>query len=399
MTRRTSDLYWDPFDLTIDADPAPIWKRLRDEAPVYRNDEFDFWALSRFEDVEPAHRDTVTFLSKHGTVLEVMSPEPLPTAQLMFLDPPDHTRLRALVSRAFTPRRVEQLEDRIREICGEFLDRVDGRDRFDYVQEFAAPLPSLVISSLLGVPLSDQDTLRENIETLFHSEPGVGMINPISMKARLAINSYILEQLTECRAHPRDDMLTDLTRAEIREDDGSTRHLTDLEAADFGSLLISAGTETVAKLLGWSVMLLGAHPDQRAEIAADISLIPGAIEEVLRYEAPSPVTARWTSRDVEAHGATIPAGSRVLLIAGSANRDERHYPDADRFDIHRSFDHHLSFGHGPHFCIGAALARMETRIALEETLKRHPEWEVDASAVVRLHTSTVRGFSEIPLLV
>ena len=391
-------LYWDPFDIDIDTDPYPIWRRMRDDAPVYRNEKFDFWALSRFDDVEPAHRDTTTFISGHGTVLEIMQPGPLPTTQLMFLDPPDHTRLRALVSRAFTPRRIEQLEDRIREICNEFFDRVEGYGRFDYLSDFAAPLPSLVISSLLGVPLEDQPMLREEIEKIFHTEPGVGMINDVSMRARLAIQDYILEQLAQRRVDPRDDMLTDLTRAEIT-DEGTTRRLTDAEAADFGNLLISAGTETVSKLLGWATMLLDQHTEQRAEMAADRSLIPNAIEEILRYEAPSPVTGRWTTRDTEYHGARIPAGSRVLLIAGSANRDERHYPDADRFDIHRSFDHHLSFGYGAHFCIGAALARMEARVALEETLRRFPDMKVDRNAAVKLHTSTVRGYSAIPVVI
>ena len=393
-----TNLYWDPFDADIDADPHPIWRRLRDEAPVYRNEKFDFWALSRFEDVEPAHRDTKTFISNHGTVLEIMQPEPLPTGQLMFLDPPDHTRLRALVSRAFTPRRIEQLEDHIREICNEFFDRVEGRSGFDYIQDFAAPLPSLVISSLLGVPLEDQAMLREHIETIFHIEPGVGMINDVSMRARSAIQEYILGQLAQRRLDPRDDMLTDLTRAEIAED-GVTRRLTDDEAADFGNLLVSAGTETVSKFLGWAAMLLDEHRDQRDWMAADPSLIPNAIEEILRYEAPSPVTGRWTTRDVQYHGVEIPEGSKVLLIAGSANRDERHYPDADRFDILRSSDHHLSFGYGAHFCIGAALARMEARVALEETLRRFPTLVVDRDAAVNVHTSTVRGYSKIPVVV
>jgi len=391
-------LNWDPFDADIDADPYPLWRRMRDEAPTYRNDDFDFWALSRYDDVEPAHRDTATFISNHGTVLEIMQPEPLPTAQLMFLDPPDHTRLRALVSRAFTPKRVEQLEDRIREICNEFLDRVAGCSQFDFVRDFASPLPSLVISSLLGVPLEDQALLRQHIETVFHIEPGVGMINDKSMGARSAIQEYILGQLAERRVRPRDDMLTDLTLAEITVD-GAKRRLTDDEAADFGNLLVSAGTETVAKLLGWAAVLLDEHPDQRDEVAADFSLIPNAIEEILRYQAPSPVTARWTARDVEYHGTLIPANSKVLLIAGSANRDERHYPDADRFDIHRSFDHHLSFGYGAHFCIGAALARMEARVALEEALRRFPRLAVDRDGLVKLHTSTVRGYSAIPIVV
>jgi cytochrome P450 len=395
--QQPSDLNWDPFDAEIDADPYPVLKRLRDEAPAYRNEQYNFYALSRFADVEPAHRDTKTFLSGHGTVLEIMQPDPLSTGQLMFLDPPDHTRLRALVSRSFTPRRVSQLEDGIRAVTVELLDAVQGCDRFDFVQDFAALLPSRVISSLLGVPTDDQEMLRQQIDRIFFIEPGVGMINDVSFSAQLRINAYIREQLIERRAHPRDDMLTDLTQAEIVDDGGDRRRLTDAEAADFGNLLISAGTETVARMLGWAAVLLAQHPDQRAQLATQPLLIPNAIEEILRYEAPSPVTGRWTTRDLDYHGVRIPANSRVLLLAGSANRDERQFTDPDRFDIQRLNEQHLAFGLGAHFCIGSALARMEGRIALEEVLHRYPEWDVDAANAERAHTSTVRGWSHLPV--
>ena len=206
-------------------------------------------------------------------------------------------------------------------------------------------------------------------------------------------------RLRDRTAHPRDDMLTDLTEAEITEPDGTVRRLTIAEAADFSVLLISAGTETVARLLGWAAILLDQHHDQRAALAADPSLIPNAVEELLRYEAPSPVQGRWLTREVELHGQVIPADSKVLLLTGSAGRDEREYPDADRFDIRRQFDHHVSFGHGIHFCIGAALARLEGRVGLEETFRRMPEWSVDLDHAVRLHTSTVRGWVNVPVTV
>ncbi len=393
-----ANLYWDPFDTDLDTDPYDTWKRMRDDAPLYRNDRYDFWALSRYADVEAAHRDAKTFCSGHGTVLELMQAEPFTNGQMIFLDPPEHTRLRTLVSRAFTPRRVDALEDRIRELSADFLDRLSGRESFDYVQDFAVFLPSMVISSLLGVPLGDQEMLRKLIDQVFHIEPGVGMINDVSLTAQIEINSYIRSQLEECLAHPRDDMLTDLSVAEVTED-GVTRRLSLAEGADFANLLISAGTETVARLLGWASIILAAHPDQRAELAADSSLLPNAVEELLRYEAPSPVQGRWTTSEVELHGEVLPTGSKILLLTGSAGRDERAYPGAERFDIHRNFDLHMSFGYGIHFCLGAALARMEGRIALEETLKRYPEWDVDHDRVVRLHTSTVRGFAEVPILV
>jgi cytochrome P450 len=316
---------------------------------------------------------------------------------LIFMDPPDHTRMRSLVSRAFTPRRVTRLEDRIRELCNRFLDAALEQPSFDFVQDFAARLPAMVIASLFGVPEPDQEGLRKLIDTVFHIEEGVGMVNDTSLTAGIEIHGYVCELLRDRTKNPRDDMLTDLTVAEITEPDGSVRRLSIAEAADFAFLLISAGTETVARLLGWAAVLLDRHPDQRDVLIADPGLIGNAVEELLRYEAPSPVNGRWLTRDVELHGQVIPEGSKVLLLTGSAGRDEREYPDADRFDVRRQFDHHVSFGHGIHFCIGAALARLEGRVALEETLRRMPSWTVDIDNAVRLHTSTVRGWVNVPV--
>jgi cytochrome P450 len=399
MTDTVPDLYYDPFDVDIDANPYEIWRRMRDEAPVYRNERYDFWALSRFDDVEAAHLDPKGFSSAHGTVLEMMSANRVPAQMMIFMDPPDHTRLRSLVSRAFTPRRIGALEDRIRELCADYLDAQADRGAFDYVQDFGARLPAMVIASLLGIPLEDQDWAREKIDTVFHIEPGVGMINDISFTAQIELNQYLTAQLEDRRSNPRDDMLTDLVTAELTDADGTVRRLEIVESAVFANLLISAGTETVARLLGWASILLARHPDQRAALVADLGLIPNAVEELLRYEAPSPVQGRWTTREVEFHGTVIPQDSKVLLLTGSAGRDERKYPDADRFDIHRDSTQHLSFGYGVHFCIGAALARLEGRIALEETLRRYPEWEVDIDRARRLHTSTVRGWINVPIAV
>jgi cytochrome P450 len=399
VTDTIPELYYDPFDVDIDTNPYAIWRRMRDEAPVYRNDRYDFWALSRFDDVEAAHLDPKTFSSAHGTVLEIMSANRIPVAQMIFMDPPDHTRLRALVSRAFTPRRVGALEQRIRELCADFLDAQRGEPGFDYVQDFGARLPAMVIASLLGVPIEDQNWARERIDTIFHIEPGVGMINEVSLGAQIELTEYLTAQLEERAASPRDDMLTDLVNAELTDTDGSVRRLEIFESAMFANLLINAGTETVARLLGWSAVILARHPDQRAELAADPTLIPNAIEELLRYEAPSPVQGRWTTSEVWLHGTVIPQDSKVLLLTGSAGRDERKYPDAERFDIHRDFTQHVSFGYGVHFCIGAALARLEGRIALEETLARYPAWEVDHDRARRLHTSTVRGWINVPISV
>ena len=391
------DLYWDPFDTEIDTDPYGVWQRMRDEAPVYRNDTYDFWALSRYADVEAAHKDPATFSSAHGTVLELMGPGLLPRNMMIFLDPPQHGRLRTLVSRAFTPRRIDGLEPHIRDLCGRLLDRFVDDDGFDFVQDFGAQLPSMVISELLGVPDDQREEVRHAIDDTFHIEPGVGMINDFSLQARDRLGGHLQAIIDDRRANPRDDMITDLVQAEMTEADGTTRRLTDEECSGFVNLLVSAGTETVARLLGWAAVLLDQHPDQRAELAADAGLLANAVEELLRYEAPSPVQGRWTTRETEFHGTTIPAESKVLLLTGSAGRDERKYPEAERFDIHRRFDQHVSLGYGIHFCIGAALARMEGRIALEEALARFPDWQVDHDAAVRLHTSTVRGWVNVPV--
>ncbi|CUU56254.1 Cytochrome P450 [Parafrankia irregularis] len=390
----SEEISWSPYDKVLHLAPYDVWRRLRDEAPVYRNDDLDFFALSRHADVEAASREPLLYSSAYGTVLEIMGSEPLGTGHMIFIDPPKHTELRALVSRAFTPRRISALETSIRQLCAEMLDPQIGGDGFDYVQDFAAQLPSKVISELLGVDPADREDIRKLIDQTFHQEEGQGMVNDISFAAQIKIHEYLTNMLDERRKNPRDDMMTSLVQAEIVNENG-TRRLTNQECADFTNLLVSAGTETVARLLGWAGSVLAEHPDQRAELAADSSLLGGAIEELLRYESPSPVQARMLTEDVELHGVQMPAKSRVLLITGSAGRDERKYPDADKFDIHRKFDSHVSFGLGTHYCLGASLARLEGRIGLEETLKRFPEWNVDREKSVRSHTSTVRGYEQL----
>jgi cytochrome P450 len=387
---------WDPYDVDLDDDPHPVWARLRDEAPVYRNDRYDFWALSRFDDVEAAHRDPITYSSARGTVLERMGPDMAETGMMIFLDPPEHTSLRTIVSRALTPRRVTRLTDQMRAICAGLLDPHRGESGFDYVVDFGAQLPSRVISSLVGVPVEDQEEMRRLVDEMFHIEPGVGMANDVSMTAALALAGYLMELVEARTLDPRDDMISDLVRAEVVED-GRARRLTTDESTRFAILLYTAGTETVAKLLGNAAVVLADHPDQLDDLVADPTLIPGAVEELLRYEAPSPVNGRWTTTDVDLHGVEIPKESKVLLLTGSAGRDERAYPDPDRFDVRRKGPH-LSFGYGIHFCLGAALARLEGRVALEETLARFPTWQVDRRGLERVHTSTVRGYRAVPIL-
>jgi len=394
-----ADLYWDPYDEEIERSPYEVWRRMRDEAPVYRNDEHDFYALTRFADVEGAHRDPQTFSSARGTVLEIMGPDLSRTGQMIFLDPPEHTSLRHLVSRAFTPRRVTELEARVRELCAELLDPFVGESELDYVEDFGDHLPSMVISSLLGLPREDQRDVRRMVDGIFHIEPGVGIVNDTSINAGAQVAVYVGGELAKRRENPTDDLLTALVQAEIVDDAGVVRRMTEQETIEFAMLLFVAGTETVGRLLGWAAVVLADHPDQRKELAADSSLLATAVEELLRYEAPSGIQGRWTTGDVELHGTVIPKDAKVALLTAAAGRDERAYPDPDRFDIHRSGQPHVSFGYGIHFCLGAALARLEGRVALEETLKRFPEWDVDHARAERLHTSTVRGYTKVPILV
>lgn len=394
------DLYWDPFDKSLRVNPHPVWKRLRDEAPAYYNERHDFYALSRYADVDAANRNPKTFSSAHTTVLEMMSPDILGMPGMMiFTDPPEHTRLRRLVNKAFTPRRIAEMEKDIRALCSRLLDATRGRPTFDYVQDFGALLPANVIATFLGVPESDREEVRHTIDQMFYLDEQAGMANDVALTAQLELHGYLSQQLEERRARPRDDLMTDLVQVEIVEEDGSHRVLTPEETVNFATLLVAAGTETVARLVGWAGVELAAYPDQRAELVADFSLIPNTVEELLRYEAPSPVNGRWTTEDVELHGTVIPADAKVLLLTGAAGRDERAYPDPDRFDIHRKIDRHMSFGYGIHLCIGAALARMEGKIAIEETLRRYPAWEVDLDNAVLLFTSTVRGYSQLPISV
>jgi cytochrome P450 len=396
-------LIYDPYDQLIDADPHRVWQRMRDEAPCYYNEEYNFFALSRFTDVYAASLDWQTYSSAYGTVLEMIDPNADPiqasggpeSGLMIFMDPPRHEEFRKMVSRAFTPRRVTALEDRTRQLCAEFLDPQRDATSFDYVEEFAAKVPTMIIGALLGVPAEDQNQLRIWGDQQMQYEPG--RRSPATADAGLKLQAYMSDMVRDRKQNPRDDMISDLLAGEMELTDGGTRPLSTLEVLSFFSMLQLAGSETTARLLGWAAVLLARHPDERAKLVANSALLPNAVEELLRYEAPSPIQARLVMQDAEWHGVKVPARSKIALLTGSAGRDEREYADADRFDVSRNFDRHVSFGYGIHFCLGASLARLEARIALEETLARFPEWSVNEDDVEMVHTSTVRGPAHVPL--
>jgi cytochrome P450 len=401
-----TDVYYDPYDYVIDADPYPVWKRLRDEAPVYHNERLDFWALSRYDDVLRGLLDHESFVSSHGIMLEIMTEEPYGIPMMIMMDPPEHTKLRKLVARAFTPRRIADLEDKITEIARGYFDAVADHDEFDYIDAFAGLLPPTVILSLVGYPEGHAREYKELVDASLHVEEGSttthGQQHRRIVDENGAINNQAFAMIPELmemrRKHPQDDLLSALVHAEI-EEDGRTRTLTLEEILAFMQLISSAGTETVARLLGFGVVTLQRFPDQRQLLLDDPSLMSNAVEELMRFEAPSPTQSRWVAKDVEYHGVTIPAGSKISLLNGSADRDERHFPDPDVFDVRRDIDRQLAFGYGAHFCIGAALARMETRIGLTETLRRFPNYEVDESSLEFVHTATVRGYAKVPMRV
>ena len=395
-TTSDSDLYYDPFDIEIDTDPHPVWKRLREEAPLYYNEKFNFYALSRFEDVERGLVDWNSYRSGRGSTLEIlMSNMEIPPGVILFEDPPIHDIHRGLLSRVFTPKKMGAIEPKVREFCARTLDPLVGAGRFDFITDLGAVMPMLTIGTLLGVPEQDQQAIRDRLDEGMRVDEG----REIPTNDFLTTGSELFAEYIEWRAqHPSNDLMTELINAEVDEGTGATRRLSREEIFGYVMLLAGAGNETTTRLIGWAGKLLAEHPDQRRQLANDRSLVPSAIEEILRYEAPSPVQARYIARDVEYYGHTVGEGSIVVLLNGSANRDDRKFPDGDRFDVHRHIDHHLSFGYGIHFCLGAALARLEGRVALDEVLKRWPDWEVDWENAKQAHTATVRGWDRLPVL-
>ncbi len=395
--RTVAHVYYDPYDVGINADPYPTFKRLRDEAPIYHNEQHDFWVLSRHADVEKAFVDWSAFSSSRGDILEVVQlGQDLPPGVIMWEDPPIHTKHRGLMARVFTPKRMNALEEQVRAYCVSCLDPLVGTDRFDFVKDLGTELPMRVISMLLGIPESDQAMVRDHADKVLRTDPG----QPMQVQASKLVTGSLFEEYISWRAeHPSDDLMTALLNAEFEDEHGETRKLTRAEVLTYTEVVAGAGNETTGRLMGWLGKVLGDHPDQRRELVENRDLIPNTIDETLRFEPTGPHVARYVPEATEYHGTTVPAGSAMLLLLGAANRDERRYTEPDRFDIHRNEGTHLTFGYGLHYCLGASLARLEGRVALDEVLNRFPDWEVDYDNIELSPTSTVRGWETLPVFV
>lgn len=387
----------DPYDYHFHEDPYPYYKRLRDEAPLYRNDDLNFWALTRHSDVHRGFRDSVALSNKLGVSLDPISrnPEAYRTMSFLAMDDPAHLRLRTLVSKGFTPRRIRELEARVVELAKHHLDTALESESFDYIAEFAGKLPMDVISELMGVPVADRDQLRGLADTVMHREDGVADVPLSAIEASMEMLVYYAEMVAQRRRKPTDDLTSALLEAEIDGD-----RLVDDEIMAFLFLMVVAGNETTTKLLGNAAFWGAKNPDQLAEVHADHSQIPLWIEETLRYDTSSQILARTVVTDVEFYGTTLHDGDILLLMPGSAHRDERVFDDPDEFRIGRDIGSKLlSFGSGAHFCLGAHLARMEARVALTELFERISGYEVDEANAVRVHSSNVRGFAALPITV
>lgn len=399
MTASAEKVVLDPYDYDFHEDPYPYYRRLRDQAPLYRNDDLGFWALSRHHDVLAGFRNSTTLSNKFGVSLDPASrgPHAAKTMSFLAMDDPAHLRLRTLVSKGFTPRRIRELESRVTEIAVEHLDtmvdKAAGGASVDYVNEFAGKLPMDVISELMGVPHADRDQVRAWADGVMHRDEGVTDVPPEAIEASLNLIVYYQDMVAQRRAHPTDDLTSALLAAEIDGD-----RLTDDEVLGFMFLMVIAGNETTTKLLANAAFWGHRHPDQLQPVYDDLSRIPLWVEETLRYDTSSQILARTVQGELELYGTTLADGDVLLLLPGSAHRDERVFENPDDFIIGREIGSRLmSFGSGAHFCLGAHLARMEARVALTELFKRIRGFEVDEDHAVRVHSSNVRGFATLPM--
>ncbi len=392
------DVFFDPYDVELNADPYPMYRRLREEAPLYYNEQHDFYAVSRFADVNQGIIDYETYASTRGAFLEIIRADmPIPPGTLVFEDPPVHDIHRSLLSRMFTPRKIRALEPQIREYTVRCLDAVGDTGQFDFVHDLGAQMPMRVIGMLLGIPEGDQDSLRDQWNDAIRTEAG----QPMDVSNRQWDVEDVYAEYIDWRVkHPSDDIITELLNGEFTDEHGERRRLAKEELLTFVHIVAGAGSETTTRLIGWAGKVLAEHPDQRADLVADPALIPQALEELVRFEPPAPHMARYVTRDVELYGQTVPEGSVMMMLIGAACRDGRQFPpDGDVFNIHREARQHLGYAVGVHYCLGSALARMEGRVALEEILKRFPEWDLDMANASLSPTSTVRGWDSMPTFV
>lgn len=386
---------YNPFDHDVVDNVYAVYRQLRDEAPVYHNTDLDFFALSRFDDVVAAHLDPATFSSSKGVTIEgIDAGQPF----LIVKDPPEHSWHRKIVSRVFTPRRIGELEPFIRKTAADLLDPHVGSAGFDVVTEFSFRLPLDVIAALIDIPPDLRLEVHEKSDVLA-ARDGKEIRPDAAIEASTALIEIFAGLVAERRRRAGDDVISMLMTTEVEDEGGVSRMMTDVELSFRFLELAFAGHETVAKLIANGVVALAWYPDARRELASDFSLMGNAVEEMLRWDPPSHFQGRWTTRDVQLHGVTIPAESRVVLLTGSADHDERRFEDPELFDIHRRIERHVSFGFGVHLCLGAALARLETRIAFEEFLKRFPDYSIAESGVKRQYSNNVRGLQNLPIVV
>jgi cytochrome P450 len=391
-----ASLLYDPSSYALHEDPFPVYRRMQEDAPLYRNADIGFWALTRFDDVLAGLSDPGGFSSAQGTLIEqIQSAQPAP-AMMIFADAPRHDELRKLVSRAFTPRRVAELERDVHAMCEAWLDPLADAGGGEIVRDLAGKLPMAVIAALLGAPAEDNGRLKHLSDRLLHREDGSVAKPEDAAAAGAELWAYFSELAAARRSEPSDDMLTALVDAEVVAADGTSRRLTEDEIVMFCLLLGVAGNETTAKMIATGTVVLADFPDERARLVDDPTLWPGAVEELLRFDPPSHYQGRVTTRTVEWYGATIPRESIVLFVNGAANRDPRAFNDPDRFVADRPIERHLAFGHGIHYCLGAHLARLETRVALDALVRRFPDYEIDRAGLERFHSSNIRGLSKVP---
>ena len=394
MNARTEGApHWDPYNPRYFADPHPMFGRLREEAPVYYNAEYDFYAVSRYEDVQRALGDAETFSSARGDILEFIKANmPIPAGVFIMTDPPVHTGYRSALTKVFTPRKMAALEPQIRAFCAKSLDPLVEGGEFNFIDDLGKEMPMRVIGMLLGIPEEDLKAVQDNANAALETEAG----KPIDVGARGPMGGGFEDYIDWRVKNPSDDLMTELLNIDFTDETGAVRKFSREEILSICAIFAGAGNETTNRLIGWMGKVLAEHPDQRRQVYENRALIPQTVEELLRFEPPGPSVARYVAKDTEFHGVKVPAGSALCVLVAAANRDERKFPNANQFDINRERLPHMTFGYGFHACIGNALARIEGRLALDEILNRFPEWDVDLENAYLSSTSTVRGWETLP---